>query len=706
MAKSWQIRRDTAANIAGITLKEGEFAFATDTNDVYIGTSSAKQLVGGASGLASVDDIGDVTITTVANDELLQYDSGTSKWINQTFTEAGILAADGTVGLTGNWNAGSHTIQAQTLDGATVEAAKLVFDATTEVTISSGAVTVTQSAHRIDTEGDAESDNLDTINGGSDGMVLLVRAENAAHTVVVKDATGNIELAGSDISLDDTDQYVLLLYDGTLSKWLLGANPPGTELGNHTLDAAEHTDVSAITEAQGQVLFYKTSWIALDPGTANQGLLTGGAAADPAWGDVLLPDGSVTLTANWDVGPYQVRASAFQSDIATGVAPLQVASATLVANLNADLLDGNEASAFFVGSKFDDLTDVAAITEAQGQVIYWDGSDWNALDPGDSGKYLKCQGAGANPIWDTPAGAGDLLADGTMPLTADWDVGPYKITAEQLESDVATSTAPLIVASQTVVANLNADKVDSKDASDLVLVDGTQALTANWDAGPYEIRALKFQSDQATGTAPLTVASTTVVANLNASLLEGNAAAAFAAVDHNADHERTGSDEMDGDHLDIDYTPSNYTPSTTPAEAAHVDDLTAHIAGIDDELAKGTFEWKNFITTGGGSVISTGVADGDLHLPVCTIKAVRLTADQPGDIVVDIWKDTYANFPPTDADSITASAVPTLSSAQKYEDTTLSGWTTSVAEGDVLKFNVDSVATITAITVALKIEVG
>jgi hypothetical protein len=71
--------------------------------------------------------------------------------------------------------------------------------------------------------------------------------------------------------------------------------------------------------------------------------------------------------------------------------------------------------------------------------------------------------------WATPAGSGDLLADGTVPLTANWDVGSYKITAEQLESDVTTGTAPLIVASTTVVSNLNADQVDGKDASDFPL---------------------------------------------------------------------------------------------------------------------------------------------------------------------------------------------------------------------------------------------
>ncbi len=41
---------------------------------------------------------------------------------------------------------------------------------------------------------------------------------------------------------------------------------------------------------------------------------------------------------------------------------------------------------------------------------------------------------------------------------------------------------------------------------------------------------------------------------------------------------------LDGDHLNIDWDPTNYTPDVTPAEAANVDDLTAHLAGIDNKL--------------------------------------------------------------------------------------------------------------------------
>jgi hypothetical protein len=108
-----------------------------------------------------------------------------------------------------------------------------------------------------------------------------------------------------------------------------------------------------------------------------------------------------------------------------------------------------------------------------------------------------------------------------------------------------------------------------------------------------------------------------------------------------------------------------------------------------------------FIIDGGGSAITTGIK-GDLEIPfACTIQAARAAADQSGSIVVDIWKDTYANYPPTDADTITASAPVTISTATKSEDTTLTGWTTTITAGDFLRFNVDSATTVTRVLVSL-----
>jgi len=58
-----------------------------------------------------------------------------------------------------------------------------------------------------------------------------------------------------------------------------------------------------------------------------------------------------------------------------------------------------------------------------------------------------------------------IRADGTIPLTANWDAGPWRITAETFTSDVAIGTAPFAVTSTTKVINLNADYLDNYNSS-------------------------------------------------------------------------------------------------------------------------------------------------------------------------------------------------------------------------------------------------
>ncbi len=118
-------------------------------------------------------------------------------------------------------------------------------------------------------------------------------------------------------------------------------------------------------------------------------------------------------------------------------------------------------------------------------------------------------------------------------------------------------------------------------------------------------------------------------------------------------------------------------------------------------LEKASVVAMNFVIDGGGSTLSTG-EKGYLEVPFdMTITGVTMLADQTGSAVLDIWKDTYANYPPTVADSITASAKPTISSAVKVKDTTLTGWTTTVAAGDILAFNLESVSSIQRLTISI-----
>ncbi len=108
---------------------------------------------------------------------------------------------------------------------------------------------------------------------------------------------------------------------------------------------------------------------------------------------------------------------------------------------------------------------------------------------------------------------------------------------------------------------------------------------------------------------------------------------------------------------------------------------------------------------GGGSVITTGQKGYKSSVVAGTIVSARLLADQSGSVVIDVWKDVFANYPPTNADSITAAAPPTITADDNSEDTTLTGWTTTVAIGDVFGFNVDSVSTIERVTLEIEISI-
>lgn len=92
--------------------------------------------------------------------------------------------------------------------------------------------------------------------------------------------------------------------------------------------------------------------------------------------------------------------------------------------------------------------------------------------------YLYPLNSGA--VYPTTVYPQALLLDGSRSLSADWDAGSYKITARQLESDVTTGTAPLVIASTTVVNNLNADEVDGYDGSELAALAENETITGTW----------------------------------------------------------------------------------------------------------------------------------------------------------------------------------------------------------------------------------
>jgi hypothetical protein len=102
-----------------------------------------------------------------------------------------------------------------------------------------------------------------------------------------------------------------------------------------------------------------------------------------------------------------------------------------------------------------------------------------------------------------------------------------------------------------------------------------------------------------------------------------------------------------------------------------------------------------------GTPIATGTVL-DLFVPFsCTLTRVTLLADVAGGMVLDIWKAPYASFPPTIANTITGGNKPVIAGVTKYQDSTLTGWTTAISAGDVLRFHVDGASTMQRLTIAL-----
>lgn len=88
-----------------------------------------------------------------------------------------------------------------------------------DVTISSGAITASGSYMVIDTEASASTDDLDTINGGTEGDFLMIRTNANTRDVTVNHGTGNIYLnGGGSFALDRIYHTIAFRYEN--NRWL------------------------------------------------------------------------------------------------------------------------------------------------------------------------------------------------------------------------------------------------------------------------------------------------------------------------------------------------------------------------------------------------------------------------------------------------------------------------------------------------------
>ncbi|NIK67945.1 hypothetical protein [Paenibacillus sp. BK720] len=216
----------------------------------------------------------------------------------------------------------------------------------------------------------------------------------------------------------------------------------------------------------------------------------------------------------------------FTANVAQGTAPLIVTSTTVVPNLNVDMVDGfhmdqdvrKAASPTFAAITTSGATVNGNLTVSQASAPIigliegdqaTDEKRWMMVADGKSFEVRTATDAGGSGV----TGLRITRGTGTAVASASFTTA---VLAPTFQSTAATGTAPFTVASSTLIPNLNADMVDGMQPTTASTANSLAARNASGDLG-----ANVLVSTVATGKAPLTVASTTLVPNLNADMVGG-----------------------------------------------------------------------------------------------------------------------------------------------------------------------------------------
>lgn len=459
----------------------------------------------------------------------------------------------------------------------------------------------------------------------------------------------------------------ILTYDSTGANFAWITQNAGTDM---TADLEEETHASEHAVSGGDTVF------PADPG-ADRYLMWDDDPGQLVWSEItgggdLKADGTVPLTAAWDAGSYAIRAETFESDVATGTAPLTIASTTVVTNLNADLLDGESASAFQDADA--DLTTYAGITPSANVQTFLGYADFDAMQAGLAIDDII-----------TLTGIAEGTANlGTFTGTTISDSTTVKNALQELETAVELAGGHAAV-------SLNAAVTDvlSLSTQEISAVDGTADKLVFWDDGNSKLTYTALTDYMQTVIDDADEATFKATVNLE---IGTDVQAYDADLDDLADGSLTASKVAgvaDADYGEIVVSSGAWT----------VDDGAVDGSAMATNTNTSCME---IVFDGGGSEIADATYV-DVYMPFSgTITRWTALADQSGIIEVEPWRDSYANFPPTVADTIIGAGTNILiSAATKNDNATMTGWTKTFSAGDIFRFYVNNCTTITQCTVAI-----
>lgn len=366
--------------------------------------------------------------------------------------------------------------------------------------------------------------------------------------------------------------------------------------------------------------------------------------------------GDTVYVKNWTGTPTSA------SDVLTTTRPtdggVEVQNVGIILKTNGTIIQGLLVSA--IGRSNDIPNAIVTTNSADADYVYIDdGNVWKKITPSNLGI------------------SGNSLPFGTW----DYDSDLGTPDAGQFSTNNATASA----VTQIKIHDNNSDGVDVSGITDLFNAGDYLYIQESGDSSTshlYQIdsRGLSFTGGQSFNVTHQSLSS-------NSTWTNGNACGIFYI------HASETNDYL----LDR----ANHTGTQT---ASTISDFDTEVSNnIDNSQAALTA--ITLTIDGGGSAITAGALGKFPTVPYSgEIESVEVAADQEGSIVIDIWK--AADAIPTDTNSITGSNPATLSTAQRSQDETLTGWTTSISAGDVLGFEVDSVSTVQEVALTIKVKKG